>query len=238
MIELAVGCARAVWTDRHGGVSEPPYDRANLSLRGGDRAATVHENRRRAAAALGVEPPDRWWWLEQEHGRTTAVAEGRPPADPVVADAAVTATPGIPLVVLTADCAPIALACDDAVGVVHAGWQGLLAGVVEEAVAAIRAIGHGDVRAALGPCIHPEQYEFGRDELDRVIAELGADVQARTQTGAPALDLPVAVRLALERAGVTAFTDVDVCTSASRDHFSHRRDGETGRQGLVVVLES
>ncbi|MEX0664606.1 MAG: polyphenol oxidase family protein [Acidimicrobiia bacterium] len=237
MIELVLGRARAVWTDRRGGVSEPPYDRANLSLRCGDDTAAVLENRGRVADALRVEPPEQWWWLDQEHGRTAVVAAGPPPREGVVADAAVTTQTGVPLVVLTADCAPIALACDDAAGVVHAGWQGLLAGVIEEAVATLRAIGSGEVQAALGPCIHPARYEFGPAELDRVIARLGPSVEARAASGSPALDLPAAVRLALERAGVTAFTDVDVCTSTSSNHFSHRRDGETGRQGLVVVLD-
>jgi copper oxidase (laccase) domain-containing protein len=158
-------------------------------------------------------------------------------AGPSAADAAVTAVRGLPLVVQTADCAPVALASDDALGVVHAGWPGLLAGVIEAAVARMRAIGHGVIRAALGPCVHADDYEFGRADLDRMVAALGPSVEARTRHGAPALDLPEAVRCALARAGVDDLTDVGVCTFASPDHFSYRRDGVTGRQALVAVLD-
>jgi len=136
---------------------------------------------------------------------------------------------------MTADCAPIALVAPDAVGVVHAGWPGLEAGVIETAVDALRQLSSGPIQAVLGPCIHPARYEFGPDLLERLVARLGPEVASQTDTGAPALDIPVAVRIALARAGVDELTDVDVCTSASPDHFSHRRDGVTGRQAVVVV---
>lgn len=238
MIEIALGPGRAIWTDRHGGVSEPPYDAANLSGRGGDCPEAVRENRRRLGDAIGLAPPDGWWWLRQEHGRTTVFADGPASSEAPTADAAITTHVDLPLVVLTADCAPIALATDDAVGAVHAGWPGLLAGVVEEAVARLRAVGRGDVRAVLGPCIHPERYEFGRADLDLLVARLGPGIEGRTAEGMPALDLPAAVRGALHAAGVSMFDDVGVCTAASPDHFSYRRDGETGRQALVVVREA
>jgi copper oxidase (laccase) domain-containing protein len=104
-------------------------------------------------------------------------------------------------------------------------------------VARVRAIGHGAVRAALGPCVHADDYEFGRADLDRMVDALGPSVEARTRHGAPALDLPEAVRCALARAGVDELTDVGICTFASPDHFSYRRDGVTGRQALVAVLD-
>jgi copper oxidase (laccase) domain-containing protein len=85
--------------------------------------------------------------------------------------------------------------------------------------------------------VHPEQYEFGAADLARVVDRLGPSVASRTADGRPALDIPEAVRAALGRAGVTDCDDVGVCTAASTDHFSHRRDGTTGRQALVVVLE-
>jgi YfiH family protein len=223
-------------------VSRPPYGSANLSVRVADDPTAVRENRHRLAATLGLGAPEQWWWLQQVHGTGVVVASGAPTAhaaaDEPAADAAVTAQQGTPLVVLTADCAPLALACDDAAAVVHAGWAGLLAGVVEEAVARLRAIGNGDIRAMLGPCVHAERYEFGRADLGRVVARLGPSVEARTEAGAPALDLPAGVRAALLGVGVSSFEDVDVCTAASPDYFSHRREGETGRQALVVVLEA
>jgi hypothetical protein len=197
------------------------------------------------AERLGLGDPGAWCWLRQVHGATVVAGEdhareqdlaGRKDIEPPEADAAVSATPGLPLVVLTADCAPVALACDDAVGVAHAGWPGLLGGVLEAAVARLRRIGSGPVRAALGPCVHPDRYEFGRRDLDRMVEALGPTVESRTAEGTPALDVPAGVRAALGNVGVTDVHDVDVCTSASPDHFSHRRDGITGRQGLVVVL--
>jgi len=227
-----------VWSDRHGGVSAAPFESANLGDGVGDLRDAVTENRRRLGARLALGNPADWCWLRQVHGATAVRAEtvaglGEPPE----ADAAVTAVAGLPLVVLTADCAPVALACDDAVAVAHAGWPGLLAGVLESTVARLRSIGQGRVRAALGPCVHPARYEFGRDDLDRIVAVFGPEVEARTDTGRPALDVPAAVRAALARVDVTLDHDVDICTSGSADYFSHRRDGTTGRQGLVVVLD-
>ena len=237
MIEARIGPARAVWTDRHGGVSPPPYDTANLSTGGADAPEAVRENRVRLASTLGLRSPDEWWWLAQVHGAGVVTASGVPPLEAPSVDAAVTATPGTPLVVLTADCAPIALVCDNAIAVVHAGWTGLVAGVIDQAVASLRANGRGEVRAMLGPCIHPASYEFGRADLDRVMSRLGSGIEARTRSGALALDLPAGVRAALRAVGVTSFEDVAVCTADSSDHFSYRRDGETGRQALVLVLE-
>jgi copper oxidase (laccase) domain-containing protein len=145
--------------------------------------------------------------------------------------------------VLAADCAPIVVVGDRAVAVVHAGWQGLERGIVERAVDALRvadARAGGDAtiapRAVLGPCIHPRHYEFGAADLARLVARFGSTVAATTDHGAPAFDLPAAVRVALARAGVDDLTDLDVCTASSPDHFSYRRDGVTGRQAVVAVL--
>ena len=196
----------------------------------------MRENRVRLAATLGLGDPGGWWWLHQVHGAAVLDADGPPPVAVPPADAAVTTAPGRPLAVLTADCAPLVLACDDALAVVHAGWVGLLAGVVEAAVARVRTRGGGPVRAALGPCIHPDRYAFGAADLARVAAAYGPSVAARTLEGEPALDLPAGGRAALVAAGVTDVHDVEVSTAASPDYFSYRRDGETGRQAVVAVL--
>jgi len=146
-----------------------------------------------------------------------------------------------------ADCAPIALVGEHTVGVVHAGWAGLEAGVIERAVEALRSLdaqkldqrsGTGralQVRAVLGPCIHPAHYEFGAADLARLVARFGPHVAGVTEWGTPALDLPAAVMRELARVGVHETVDVDVCTAESPHHFSHRRDGITGRQAVVVV---
>jgi copper oxidase (laccase) domain-containing protein len=108
--------------------------------------------------------------------------------------------------------------------------------VIERAVEALRSIGHGDVHAVLGPCIHPTRYEFGARDVARLVERLGPELEARTAHGTPALDLPAGVRNALTRAGVRAIDDVDICTATSPGFFSHRRDGRTGRQALLAVL--
>jgi YfiH family protein len=229
--------ARVVFTDRHGGVSEGAYATANVGDHVGDDPDAVAENRRRAARAAGVAPPEEWVSLAQVHGHAVARGDVVPPSPPV-ADAVVSTATDVPLVVVVADCAPVALVADDAVAAVHAGWPGLEQGVIEAAVEQLRRVSPGRIHAVLGPCIHPERYEFGADLLERLVARLGDVVVGRTAAGTPALDIPAAVRAALARAGVDDLDDVGVCTSASPDHFSYRRDGPTGRQAMFVVRRS
>ena len=174
--------------------------------------------------------------MRQVHGAAVHVASRPTGVEPPEADAAVTAVRGLPIAVITADCAPLALACDDAVGVVHAGHRGLELGVIEAAVAALREIGNGPVRAYLGPCIRPARYEFGEADLARLVARFGPEVAARTHDGRPALDIPTAVRIALGACAVDDFADAGVCTAASPAHYSYRRDGLTGRQATIAVL--
>lgn len=236
MLHRALGPAHVWCSDRTGGVSRAPYDSCNAADHVGDDPAAVAANRAGIAAAAGLPPPEGWVWLEQVHGSDVHRATGPTAGRPVTADAAVTACRGLPLAVVTADCAPIVLTSDDAIGVVHAGHRGLVGGVIEQAVAAVRSVGSGRVRAFLGPCIRPARYEFGADDLTRVVAALGHDVAARTATGRPALDLPAAVRIALARAGVDDLDDCGICTADSVVHYSFRRDGTTGRQVTVAVL--
>lgn len=232
-IAVEVDGARVAFTDRHGGVSDAPYDTANLGFATGDDPAAVTENRRRVATDLGTPDAARWAWARQVHGAGVVEADG--PGRAGDADALVTASTDLALLVLVADCVPIALVTGDAVAAVHAGWRGLLAGVVEAGVEALRRRGAGRVCAVIGPCISPTHYEFGAAELDRVAGRLGPAVRGRTADGGDALDLRAGVHAALARAGVDDRTDVEVCTYASTDHFSRRRDGVTGRQALVVA---
>src|SRR5690606_33559158 len=118
------------------------------------------------------------------------------------ADATVTAVPGAALSVITADCAPVLLASDHAVAAVHAGWRGLVAGVLAEAVRAVRVHGGGPVRAWLGPCIRARCYEFGAEDLDTVAGRFGDGVRASTAWGTPALDVTATVTVALAEEGV------------------------------------
>ena len=223
--------------DRHGGVSAAPYATGNIADHVGDDPAAVATNRDRFAGALGLPAPSQWCWMEQVHGNDVAIVDA-PVMPAPTADALVTTTRGLPLAVVTADCAPIVIATHDAVAVVHAGHRGLLAGVVERAVDALRAAGNGrgEVRAVLGPCIRAARYEFDEVDLGPLVDAFGAGVASHTEWGATALDVAAAVRVALERAGVDDMRDTGICTAASADHFSYRRDGVTGRQATVAVL--
>jgi polyphenol oxidase len=199
---------------------------------GGAAVITVRpdvEERRRAV----VDVP--WTWLRQVHG-ATVVRVGEPGgAAGARADAAVTDRRGCALAVLTADCAPVALASGEGViGVAHAGWRGVAAGVVEATVREMRALGATHVSAAIGPCIRPGCCEFSPADLDAVAAELGDTVRATTTDGRPALDLPEAVRIALARVEVDDVTDVGTCTACSPRHFSWRAGKEQQRQAAVI----
>ena len=163
------------------------------------------------------------------HGAGVVVATG--PGHLGDADALVTATPGLAIAVRTADCAPIVLLGEVAVGVVHAGWRGILAGVIPAALDAMAALGAGPVRAVLGPCIHAECYEFQPADLDPLVAALGPSVRGTTSWGTTALDVPAAVRLLLPDV-----EDVDVCTACSPAHWSHRARGERERQAAVAWI--
>jgi YfiH family protein len=191
--------------------------------------------------------PSRWadvvdrpvTWMRQVHGTRVVVVERPGDGCGEEADALVTATPEVALAVVTADCAPLALASPEGVvGAVHAGWSGLRAGVVERAVEAMRGLGATTVEAALGPCIRAECYEFGADDLAAVAHRLGPAVAGTTATGRPALDVPAAVAAAVRGAGAELVHDAGVCTACAADrYFSHRARQEAERQAMVVWRE-
>jgi copper oxidase (laccase) domain-containing protein len=150
-------------------------------------------------------------------------------------DGLVSAVRGSALAVLTADCASLALGSEEGIfAAVHAGWRGLVAGVVEATVDAMTAMGASEVVGALGPCIHPECYEFSEADLATVAASYGDSVRGRTSAGRPALALPAAVSAALAAAGAREVGGVDACTACGGGYFSHRARGDTGRQALAV----
>jgi YfiH family protein len=176
-----------------------------------------------------------WTVLRQIHGADVAVVEEPGGAAGEVGDAAVSKAPGVALAILTADCAPVAFASPEGViGVAHAGWRGLVAGVLEETVAAMRGLGASSVYAALGPCIHAECYAFGPADLEQATARFGATVRAETSEGQPALDIAEAVRVALHRSGAELQWDAGVCTSCSPGHWSWRAQRDAERQATVV----
>jgi YfiH family protein len=224
------------FTDRHGGVSRPPFDSLNLALTGPDPQRARAENLRLVLAdfAPGAALAD----LHQVHGDTVHVVAGatrgatRPDADAIV-----TAEPDVVLMVRAADCVPVLLADPVAgvVGAAHAGRLGLAAGVVSRTVERMRAWGATEVTAWVGPHVCGSCYEVPAD----LQAEVGAVVPASISTtswGTPALDLGAGVRVQLEQAGATV-VDVARCTRESRDLYSFRRDGErAGRLAGLVRL--
>jgi YfiH family protein len=233
---VELGCARVWCTDRRGGASAPPYASLNLAVHVGDDPLAVRANTVRLAAACPGTPadPDAWVYVNHVHGTEVLRLEEAPAGRPD-ADGAATAVVGLPLVAIGADCAPIALADDEACAAVHSGWRGLEAGVVAAGVDAVRALGRGTVRALVGPCVSAAHYEFGAADLDRLAASVGPEVVGRTLDGRPALDLRAGIHAALRAAGVEEIRDDPRCTVADPDLFSFRRDGVTGRQGMVVV---
>ena len=179
--------------------------------------------------AIRLQDEQGWAVVRQVHGAGVVVADG--PGHLGDGDAIVTTVPGLRIAVRVADCAPIALAADGVVGVVHAGWRGIVAGVIPAALDAMRLLGAGEIRATLGPCIHAECYEFGADELDAIAARLGSSVRGVTSWGTPALDVVAAVR-----ASLPGVADESVCTACSPAHWSHRARGDVERQAVVAWL--
>ncbi len=163
--------------------------------------------------------------VDDDH-RTRSVLEG---------DGMVSASPSAGLAILTADCASIALGSEEGVfAAVHAGWRGLLGGVIEVATAAMRDLGATVVHGALGPTIHAECYEFSEDDLASMAARYGGGIRSVTSGGRPALDVPAVVAAAFDGANVCPVPGIDACTSCSDRYFSHRGRRDDGRQALVV----
>jgi polyphenol oxidase len=180
-------------------------------------------------------------WLRQVHGSEVVVVNFVGQHRGASADAAVTIVPGAKLAVRTADCAPVLLTGIRqhevvALGVAHAGWRGLIAGVLPAAVGALRDLGAETVRASLYPSIGPECYEFGGAELDAVATVLGDGVRGPKVDTKPSLNMIEAVRASLAMAGVD---DLDVsnwaCTACDAERFfSFRSRRDAGRMALVA----
>lgn len=225
---------RALVTLRHGlGVSPAPFDTFNLGSRCGDAAGAVAENRRQLDAALALPSSPRW--LRQVHG--TAVAR-EPGFDEPEADAAIASTPGVVLAILTADCLPVVFAARDGgeLGIAHAGWRGLCAGVLEATVAAMRTPAQ-EVIAWMGPAAGPQAYEVGEEVFEAFRAR---DARARmaflpTRPGHWRVDLYTLARQRLLDAGVIEVHGGGQCTiSEPARFFSHRRDGRSGRMATLA----
>ena len=228
---------RVLSTLRTGGCSLGPYASLNLAAHVGDDPAAVARNRRllREAAALPDEP----LWLEQVHGTAVAAHDGV--AAVPRADASIATTAGRVCAVLTADCLPVVLAdrAGSRVGVAHAGWRGLVGGVVEATVAALHCPA-GELLAWLGPAIGPAAFEVGPEVREAFTTRSPslAGCFVENARGRFQADLYGLARRQLALAGVSAVYGGDGCTASDpRRFFSFRRDGTTGRMATLAWLE-
>ncbi len=247
----AAGVPHAFST-RLGGVSSAPFDSLNLGTVGGadaqDPLSNIRENYRRLRAAIGCEHRDRCWVHQVHGGDVCSIAPGESFESGVKADALVTTDPARVVSVKYADCVPILLAtCDGrAVGAVHAGWRGVIAGVVPAAVARVSELSRTPADrliAAIGPCIGLDHFEVG-PEVVSVFREKfsGDDALVRPEGDKGFIDLREAVRRQLCDAGlqIHRIDTTDLCTYENREEFfSHRRDhGLTGRMAAVIGARS
>ena len=227
---------KALQTTRNGGVSRRPWTRFNLGDHVGDDPAAVAANRQALRMALPGEPR----WLRQVHGIVAVDADQE--AKTGVADAAFARRPGTVCAVMTADCLPVLL-CDrrgSVVAAAHAGWRGLLGGVLESAVAAMAAV-PGELLAWLGPAIGPRCFEVGTEVRDAFVAQNPSAGAAFVATGPDKwlCDIYLLARQRLERLGVSAISGGGACTfSESERYFSYRRDRTTGRMASLIWLDS
>jgi YfiH family protein len=243
------------------GSSQAPFDSFNLgNARAVDGDDPVVVARNRGELVERASLPSSPCWLRQVHGTRVlrfgvgAGAETHPHPGPPLegegakagagaepeADAAVTATPGVVLAILTADCLPVVLAAraGNEVGVAHAGWRGLAAGVLEETVAAMNTV-PADLVAWLGPAAGPGAYEIGEEVFDAFVARDSRAQAAFTATrpGHWRIDMYELARQRLADAGVTAVHGGGLCTiSDPRRFFSHRRDGRSGRIATLAWI--
>ena len=225
---------RALQTLRSGGCSPAPWNSFNLGDHVGDAPAHVAANRAALRSRLPAEP----LWLNQVHGNATV--EGKNWPESKMADASFSRQPGTVCAVMTADCLPV-LFCDRAgtvVAAAHAGWRGLVGGVLEATIAGM-AVPADQLLAWLGPAIGPQAFEVGDEVRTAFIAD-DAGAAACFAPKAPGkwlADIYGLARRRLRRAGVTAVFGGDLCTVSDPERFfSYRRDGVTGRQASLIWL--
>ena len=234
---------RAFVTTRAGGVSEGEYASLNLGMNSGDEPDRVARNRAIVRAHLPADP----FFLAQVHG-TVVLKTGTYPVFHTAengvrpkADAAVAQEPGTVCVVLTADCMPVFFTNDAGtrVGVAHAGWRGMAAGVLETTVRALESPPE-EIVAWMGPAIGPDAFEVGPEVREAFMAfDTAADAAFRShRPGKYMADLYMLARQRLARAGVARVCGGGFCTFHERERFfSYRRVQKSGRMGAFIWME-
>jgi YfiH family protein len=245
--DLPLG-VQAFVTTRHGGHSLPPRQGFNLGFNTGDDPAAVVANRRLLGQALmqhtGVQDLA-VQWVRQVHGTAVfrmaeTMVQPAPEADAIYTD-----TPRQVLAVLTADCLPVLFCSHDGseIAVAHAGWRGLLAGVLESAVHSFR-VAPGDVAAWLGPAIGSCHFEVGNEVRSAFAAAATLQEQKATLAAfqpAPVpqkwlADLYALARLRLQRVGLADVSGTATCTICNHDRFySYRLQPQTGRFATLIA---
>lgn len=218
-ISTSPGSSRAEPTLTH--TAPPGFRGAAFATAATGDVRTDAAARHELSAALGIG--DAWAFASQVHGKTVVHATG--PGGQGEADALYVDTPGLAVMVATADCVPVIIESDDAIAVVHAGWRGAVAGVLEETLHALEWAGHTPRRAAIGPSIGPCCYEVGAEVADRFAGHV-----ATTTWGTTSVD--IAGYLAKQLAHLDVWRS-DVCTYTDAAYNSHRRNGTRERQVAV-----
>jgi YfiH family protein len=237
-----LGHAKIYFSDRNDGYSSAPYNSLNIARHVGDDFTTVLRNREKVGELISeqttVAHPREWIFLNQTHEPNIFNADSGlyNPVYPPTADASYTQQKNRPLVVMTADCGPLVIAGESILAVVHASWRTVAAGLIEKTIETLKQNAPDEkLDAFLGPCIYPRNYEFEKELLDELSNKLGSHVISKTKDGKPAFDLPSAIMHACKDNDVD-IDEMGIDTFGSPNHFSHRRDGVTGRQGVIAWL--
>ena len=224
---------QAVYTTRGPAPHKTPYADFNLATHVRDVESRVLENRKRLARDLQL--PNEPLWLNQVHGVACATHGAAP--RPVTADASFTRQRAEVCVVLTADCLPILVCSADGreLAAIHAGWRGLLDGVIASALRQFESAGQA-LRVWLGPRISPANYEVGEDLIENFLTvDTHYQTAVRQADSRYYLDLGAVARIQLARAGVESIQDCQLCTfERPEDFYSYRRDGVTGRFACLI----
>ncbi|OBT07273.1 multi-copper polyphenol oxidoreductase [Vibrio sp. UCD-FRSSP16_10] len=228
-------CVKSISSTRAGGFSTGDFASLNLGMHVNDDPITVQKNRDHLAQLSQM--PSSPVWMNQTHS-TVVVELTKPTTEVIEADALVTSVPGIVCSVMTADCLPVLFASADGkkVASAHAGWRGLVGGILENTLQHFS----GPVTAWVGPAIGVDAFEVG-DEVRQQFIDINSDDTVAFYSHKPGkwmADLPLLAKLRLQRAGCESVTLSNLCTYTDEERFfSYRRHSSTGRQSSFIWIE-